>query len=1011
MSESFYEAVLPAQGQFCLVLLPDGKHLWTDTTAKLAKLAERYKDRTQVYIGTAAFETRANRTQANVLALRSLRLDIDAGEYKYARDPNGTYIDQRAALAAFVAFTKATKLAPSFILSSGHGLHIYYALDQDLSPDDWLPLANGLKDKCLEHELKVDRSVTCDTARILRPIGGLHSDDLRVSVLKETGVVHSVESLSVLLGAVKRRKYDLSVNEDFKRDVVSVPSSARKIAKHCAALTEVADAAGDVPEPFWRAMLGLVKHTVEGDELAHEWSQGYSGYRQHATQAKLDAWTTGPSTCSEFGKHTTACGGCKHNGTIKSPIVLGRLSIEQVEALPPEKKPPPPAVVPAPGKPWDGHIPAGFFVKSANGVDTLMHATKVEKENEDGEPFEKPVEVRITTEIFWFSHWADSVNSLGAMITANKWDAMDQMVRRFEIPTSVIASRADMAKRLADFGVQTTTDKRAHVSLEHYMKAQYQSIKDLKRQVRVNDRFGLRILDTGELVSVHGNYILRGDGTIEVGMIGPALETQANVFKLPLKPTPGGRWPASVWADNIEPAAAAHVEFFKKHYGAQGMGKYQLAIMLGLASPFMAFVTGGYTSGVTLPANGLSVSLYEKEGGTGKTTVMKAVCSAYGNADDMTKDQNDAGSSGLGRIAKLAMWGTMPIGFDEMGRIGEKTASDLISSVANGSGREVMTVTGGLRSGSKWALMCLFGTNKSHREMVTINEAESAAVQYRMLELDMSGAPEFNADARDAFAADWALVKRDYEGCLGALIQREICKMGAVAMSELVTKCVSKAGRVVESDKEERFQYRALGAMLALHLVLTKLGLAIFDIKSLVDEFKRNNDVAKQYIKENALPTDGLELLERMIHDIRSMTLVTEEGGHRKGPVHMHRYAVHIGSSLPPKVEARYIKDHMTLYVSQEAVRTWCKTHKVREADIMSPAKEAEVLVRCYKSSINTRLADKFNLYRGMRESTNNMVTCYAFNIAKLVRHVGPHLGDSLNEDNVVPIRPAEDAA
>lgn len=1010
MSKSFYEAVLPARGQFCLVLLPEGKHIWVNSAATLGRLADRFQDRDKVYIGTAAFETRNNRTQANVLALRSLRLDIDAGEKKFARDPRQAYPTQREALAALVAFTRLTKLAPSYILSSGEGLHVYYCLDQDLPPEEWNPLASALKAKCAEHELRVDSSVTCDSARILRPIGGLHSGDRRVSILRETGVVHSVDALTSLLGAVKQRRYDLSVNDDFKSTAEAPPSSAHKIALHCQALSEVVEAGGDVPEPFWRAMLGLVKHTVEADPLAHEWSQGYSGYKAHATQAKLDAWSTGPSTCAEFSKHTDACDTCPHQGKVKSPIALGRLTPVQIEDLPEEQRPPEPVAPKPSGKPWDGHIPAGFEVVSKKDVDTLFHSAIVQKENGLGEMTDVTVKVPISTEIFWFSHWADSVSSsLGASITVNKWDAKDKRVRRFDVASSALASRADMTKCLADFGVQTTTDRRASASLEHYMKAQYQGVKDYARRLRVNDRFGLRILDTEELVAVHGKYVIRGDGSIEEAMIGPALEGSANAFKLPIKASFSGKWEPSVWTDHIDPAAKTHIEFFKKHYGSQGMEKYQLAIMLGLASPLMAFVQGGYTSGAELPPNGLCVSLYEREGGKGKTTVMKAVCAAYGDPEVLAKDQNSTGSTDLARIVKLSMSGTMPLGFDEMGRVGETTAANLISSVANGSGRERATKEGGLLSSAKWALICLVGTNRSQREMITVSEAESSAVQFRLLELDMTNMPDFDADARDAFAMDWAKIRSGCDGALGAVIQREICKLGAKAVNELVVKCVSKAGRIIDSDQEDRFQYRAMGAMLALHLILTRIGLVAFDVKVLVDEFKRSTDLAKTYIKENTLPTDGLELLERLIHDCRSMTLVTDEPGHRKGPVHMHRYAVHIGGNLPIKVEARYIKDQFTLYLSQDAVREWCKKHKVREGDIISATKEAGVLGTCYQSSTHTRLTDKFNLYRGMRESTNSLVSCYAFNIAKLARHVGPNVEAGLIEDNVVPIRGHED--
>jgi hypothetical protein len=322
----FYADVLPDTGHYCLVLLPEARHVWADSIDQLVALTEKYQDRTGVYFGTAAFQTTNNRKQSNVLALRALRLDIDAGPEKLAKHGiDEVYATQRDALEDSVRFFKATGLAPSYIVSSGAGLHIYFCLDQAVTPEQWLPLAKALSFKGSMADFKIDASVTEDSARILRPVGAVHHDDVRVKVIKATGKVYSVAELASLLGAAPpARQYDMSINADVLFDEHAPTASAFKIADHCGALRQVADTGGDVPEPYWRAMLGLVKHTIEADDAAHEWSQGYDGYDPEATARKLAAWATGPTTCSEFARHSKACTTCKFQGKIKSPIVLGR---------------------------------------------------------------------------------------------------------------------------------------------------------------------------------------------------------------------------------------------------------------------------------------------------------------------------------------------------------------------------------------------------------------------------------------------------------------------------------------------------------------------------------------------------------------------------------------------------------------------------------------------------------------------------------------------------------------
>ena len=352
----FYKAVLPEYGNYCLFILPERRHVWVDSLDKLATASEKLSPRKGVYFATSSFEAATSRTQANVLGLRSLRLDIDAGPDKFAKHGEGkVYATQKDALVATVQFSKTVSLAPSFIVSSGQGLHIYYALTETVTPDAWEPVAKALALLCVQHKFLADPSVTEDTARVLRPIGSLHSEGRVVSLMKATGVVYGLAALGAKLGAViaPKRKYDLSVNDEVLTTFQGPPSSAIKIAQHCPALREIVDLEGDVPEPQWRAMLGLVKRTVEERSIAHEWSIGSSDYDQDEVDAKFDAWTTGPTTCTEFAKHTDTCSTCPHKGRIKSPIVLGLMTAPEIEAIPEEIRPEPPTLLePTPqGKP------------------------------------------------------------------------------------------------------------------------------------------------------------------------------------------------------------------------------------------------------------------------------------------------------------------------------------------------------------------------------------------------------------------------------------------------------------------------------------------------------------------------------------------------------------------------------------------------------------------------------------------------------------------------------------
>ncbi|MBK7507631.1 MAG: hypothetical protein IPI16_05410 [Comamonadaceae bacterium] len=327
---------MPEKGNFCLFLAGTKSHVWAESLDDLVALTEDHIDEQGVYFGTAAYKTSANRKQTNVESLKSFRLDIDAGAKKHASNPAGTYQSKEDAEAALENFLEHTGLKPSLVVSSGEGLHVYFELDDPVAPTEWTPIAAQFQTYCEAHGLRVDTAVTEDTARVLRPPGTPHSNGNRVSVIKETGAVYTLGEFARIVGHSPAQASDarwlveraftaaqLAINDELSLEFTGPPSSALKVVQHCGALREVAETGGDVQEPLWRAMLGLVKHTTEGTDIAHEWSSGYAGYDEAEVDRKFDAWTTGPTTCSEFSKHSTACANCVHKGKIKSPIVLG----------------------------------------------------------------------------------------------------------------------------------------------------------------------------------------------------------------------------------------------------------------------------------------------------------------------------------------------------------------------------------------------------------------------------------------------------------------------------------------------------------------------------------------------------------------------------------------------------------------------------------------------------------------------------------------------------------------
>lgn len=113
------------------------------------------------------------------------------------------------------------------------------------------------------------------------------------------------------------------------------PSDAEQVADRCAIIGAMRDSKGQHQgEVEWRACLGVLRHTVQGAALCHEWSEGHPDYSRAETQAKLDRLSAyGPTLCETLGAcQPQACAACAFRGITKSPISLGTLRLDTGDA-------------------------------------------------------------------------------------------------------------------------------------------------------------------------------------------------------------------------------------------------------------------------------------------------------------------------------------------------------------------------------------------------------------------------------------------------------------------------------------------------------------------------------------------------------------------------------------------------------------------------------------------------------------------------------------------------------
>ncbi len=642
------------------------------------------------------------RTQENVVACRSLYDDFDV-------DPDNSkkYASREEALTDIIRLAEELKLTPT-ITSSGGGYHSYFTADVDMDAAVWLRYAALKRDITTHLGMKVDRAVDMDSARILRPIGthNRKTDTPREVVLVkkgrryESGKLHTTFSLycdehHVTTAPATAKGASKAANPFAAALPEYPPSSAHEVVKHCAALRTVSESRGDVDEPLWRASIGLLKHTVEGETLCHEWSEGHPEYSAADTQAKIDGWNYGPTTCKQFDALIGCAKTC--SAAVKSPVQLGYSesapALSQVVA-PPEV--PPAAKI--------GSVIAGEFIHhwpAGYGWNNVFMTKAVTQE--DG----TVVMIPFSYSLIYPLNRVRTEDGTWALLMRAREANGDW--REFMVPTSDIASADMLAKTLAQHEVFLGGSKMAK-QLAVQMMAEYTvSLQQHRIGVSTAKVFGW---DDDFQGFVIGTKKLRVDKEDPV-ICGADIPQDSNCDF-------GTSGTLEQWVANID-----------RLYNRKGAELMQFALCHALGSPLVKLLGGNY--------HGMPVALVG-ESGHGKSSVALIACSAFGEPKKFLRQANDEGSTILAAIKRVASMNNLPSILDE---ISGRTPDELIRvgyALANGRDKERLTSAGKFATvGGEWHLNSFVTSNESVYELVSEhqNANKVEAAQLRFLEVEI----------------------------------------------------------------------------------------------------------------------------------------------------------------------------------------------------------------------------------------------------------------------------------
>lgn len=826
------------------------------------------------------------RTQDNAAFVRALWVDLDCGEGK-------DYASQKDALQDLVRFIKLVGLPQPLVVNSGNGIHGYLAFSDEIPADQWKPIALKWR-AALDHAgVKHDTSRTKDVASILRPVGTSNRKGAPkpVRIVGKVPERVSADQLEATLDAylgendvplVQFAEPGRALNSDLAIERDYPPSSALEIAEKCQQVKAFARSRGDVDEPVWHKMIGLLKHTIEAPQICHDWSEGHPDYDARDTESKIAQWGDyGPTTCEMFKQVNAAgCEGCAFAGKVKSPIQLGQqLPQATPEELAAVSEAPQEDPIEASGMPTsagDFKMPERLAEIFSYGAGGLF----IREEDEDRGHVVKRFCHNLLFPLSYYDRRSGADKDQRSL-----WRLYHRgHVTDFELPASV---------QLGDPKTLMTTLGRAGVMLEFGgKKAMERYIHEWFNELRAN-------ADETQTYTTFGwhdekNFLL-GDT-----LYTPSGERSVKV-----------QGDAARYVPYFEEQGSAHewAEVVDQAYNHEGYEQYQWMVGTGFGAPLVALM--GNMSGCVV--NGFST-----ETGLGKSTAGKIGLGLYGNPEKLILTKQQATTRGL--FAFAGMMNSLPILLDEVTNTRGQELSDLVYTFSQGTGRLGGTADGGIRANIYgWATLMASTSNRSLQTTLAAHKASASPEIARVFEYRfVRPTPKRTRNEYDV------LFERAMR-CYGAAGKNYIRYV--VQNREKVLELLLKVRRaLVEKGgvkQDERFWVAGATAVLTGLMIGKKLGLVGFDIKALQQWALKQVAAMRDVVGETEMDTG--ELFGTMLNELSSGLLVTKQDGDARASGRAAD-VLH-----PPRGDlvGRVVVDTQTLYLPVSVVRHWCSEKQV----------------------------------------------------------------------------------
>lgn len=909
----FLERIWPDRGLYCIVGIHDGgrlQHIYSDSIEQAAVDAQGLlDDYVDVYFAVSTYKNKIDgRKQHNASEQKALWLDIDCGVHhknKKLKD----YATKEDAIAAVGEFCTKVGLPNPMIVHSGYGIHTYWVFEEPVPTEVWKPIAEGLKYLTLKHGLKADPACTADAARVLRVPGTYNYKNREmpspVTVIMK-GTVTPFTDLAALIPAqlvpaptpaAQKRPLDPVTASILN----SYSANFRKIVKRCVEgdgcpqITHIIKNQATISEPLWRSGLSIAGFCDDRDEAIHKMSRLHPEYSHAATEHKVSL-IPAPHKCVEFEKHNPGgCDSCTHKGKINTPISLGKVVLKtgngenRVIAKSEELGEDQEYVIPP--------YPYPYFRGKSGGIFKALP-----DDEDDGVLVYK-------YDFYLVDRLIDPDPSIGECVWYRLHLPHDG-VREFIAPTANILAKEKAREILISKGV-LAYGKQLDMIMD-YIAFTTQHCQDTKMGAPVYKKYGWN--------ETHSSILI---GNREISPFGVNYVPVANVLTNVNK-TLHKQGSYQVWKDTIN------------IYARPGMELRAFGFFCGFGSLLMPFLE--YASA--------AINLYNPESGQGKSSILKAMTSIYGNPKENANLMLMYGDTMNSIINRLGYMGNLPQAIDEMTDPDPEDIQMLLKHITGkrGKNRMINGANGERMNDTTFELIAVASSNTDWRKVMFSYKAIGSGEINRFIQLKIE---QDNTLSKAQATEIFSKLHHNY-GHAGEEYARYL-----VSNLDQVKKLVSNLQNKIDEDfktvGKERFYSSTYAAVFAGAFIAKQLNIHDIPIGPVYNAIKKEFLAAREDLKErdfnavNAL-TDYINSHLRDILVING--IADKRTGVEQAPI------IRPMNSLRARIEP----DTEMMFIPVSSLKEYCMKVKVDHSDFILGLKRAGIYIKSETKNVNKGL-------------------------------------------------------